>query len=168
MGTAPLGDDVYGKINNVTGSEHEALTEEGWGPIGPDNWDTETHRLTDFQFDLLDWSHDVDTLGPGAVYMNVYLSYRDDAGDLVTQIVQVVGYLSLRGRGTWNREADTPRTMTMKPFRRIIGGGANKQDLSKANCGEYLDTHTGEYLTRLAGTGAQVDHFAAMRTAHGL
>lgn len=168
VGDGPLGDQVYGKINQIAGGEHVRIHEEGWGPIGPDNYPSETHSLTDFTFDLLECSEQPETLGEVDLYLNVYRSWRDDAGALVTNVRQFVGRFETEGTGTWDRTTDTPRSMTFKPYRRIDGGGANLNDLSKDNCAFYLDTHTGEYRTRLNGTGAQVDHFAAMRTAHGL
>ena len=168
VATAPLGDQIYGKVNNVAGGEWVQRNNEGWGPIGPDNYPSETHAITDFTFDLLHCSEQPETLGPVDLYFNVYRSWRDDAGALVTNVKQFVGRLENHGAGTWDRDTDTPRSMVFKPYRLVHGGGAALNDLSKGNCGFYLDSRTGELLTRENGIGVQVDHFAAMRAAHGV
>ena len=168
LADAPLGDQIYGKVNNIAGGEHVPRNNEGWGPIGPDNYPSDTHSLTDFTFDLLHCSEQPETLGPVDLYFNVYRSWRDDMGELITNVKQYVGRLETQGAGTWDRDTDTPRSMVFKPFRLVFGGGEGLNDLSLDNCGFYLDTHTGEYRTRENGTGPQVDHFAAMRAAHGV
>ena len=168
VGVAPLGDQIYGKVNNVAGGEIVDRNVEGWGPIGPDNFPNETHAITDFTFDLLEVSEQPETLGPVDVYMNVYRSWRKDDGTLATAVRQFVGRFETKGTGTWDRDTDTPRSMVFKAYRRVDGGTAALNDLSKANSAVYLDTHTGEYLTRENGIGVQVDHFAGMRAAHGV
>ena len=161
--TEGLGDNVYGKINNIAGGEVVDINGESWGPAGPDNWPTETFSLTDFTFDLLEASEQPEKFSPlDDLYLNVYRSWRDKDNNLVTAKRQYVGRFETKGTGTWNREPDMPRSLVFKPFRRIEGGGTNYQDLSKTGAANYVDTHTGEYF--VGGT----DIFAAMRTAHGL
>ena len=168
VGTAPLGDNIYGKVNNIAGGAHVQRHNENWGPIGPVQEANETHAITDLTFDLLDCSEQPESLGPVDIYLNIYRSWRDDAGALVTNVKQFVGRFETEDGGTWDRDTDNPRPMVFKSYRLIMGGGAALNDLAKANSAFYLDTQTGEYLTREGGTGPQVDHFAAMRTAHGL
>ena len=165
---APLGDQIYGKVNNIAGGAHVQRNNEGWGPIGPDNYPSETHAITDLTFDLVDCSEQPETLGPVDVYLNVYRSWRDDAGALVTHVKQFVGRFETEDGGTWDRDTDSVRPMIFKVYRLVFGGGQDLNELSIGEAGFYLDTHTGEYRTRENGTGPQVDHFAPMRAAHGV
>ena len=164
----PLGDQIYGKVQNIAGGAHRQPHNEGFGPIGRDNYPNGTHEFTDFTFELLDCSEQPETLGPGDKYINVYRSWTDDQGNLVTNVRQFVGDFEEEGTEAWDRTTDNPRAMIFKVFRRVDGGGEGLNDLSKDECGFYLDTRTGEYRTRLNGTGPQIDHFAAMREAHGV
>ena len=164
----PLGDQIYGKVNNIAGGAHMRPHNEGWGPIGPDNYPQDTHGLSDFTFDLIDCSEQPETLGEGDVYLNIYRSWKEDDGALTTNVRQYVGNFETEGTEAWDRTTDNPRSMVFKPYRRVDGGGEGLNDLSLDNCGFYLDTRTGEYRTRLNGTGAQIDHFAEMRAAHGV
>ena len=163
----PLG-EIYGKANNFAGGELVDINNEGWGPIGPDNYPSETHSISDFTFDLLEASQQPETLGPVDIFLNVYRSWRNDDGTLQTNVRQYAGRFENKGNGTWDRTTESGRAQVFKPFRLIHGGGAGLDELSKGDCGLYIDTHTGEYLTRLNGIGPQVDHFAAMRAAHGV
>ena len=163
LGTETLGDQVYGKINNIAGGEVVDRHQESWGPAGPENYPDETFSLTDLTFDLLQASERPEDLSPlDDVYLNVYRSWRDDDAMLITSKRQYVGRFETKGTGTWNRDPETPRSLVFKVFRRIEGGGAAYQDLTKAGSANYTDARTGEYYV------GGVDVFAATRAAHGV
>lgn len=159
-----LGDGIFGTVTNVVKPAIMLPHNDGFGPAGRDRYWNNTVELGDFSFDLLSASEAPESLGPVDLFFDVYETRSDGK----TAIMRVVGKLQEAGTGTWDRTTDYPRTMTVYPYRRIDGGGGDLKDLTKANASVYLDTKTGEYLTREGGTGTQVDHFAEIRKAHGV
>lgn len=163
-----LSDEIFGSIHNVAGGEMIYPHNAGFGPAGPDQYWNGTFEISALTFDLYDASQQPESLGPVDVYLEVNRTWSSDGAAIVTGKRRYVGKFQTNGTGTWDRTTDSPRSMTFQPFRRIDGGNATRDAMAKDLAALYADTRTGELLTRENGTGSSVDHYALIRTAHGV
>ena len=169
IGALPLGDAVYGKIQNIAGGHIVYPHTDGFGAQGRDRYWNHTFELEPLTFELLEASEQPESIGPVEIYLNAYTSFKiPGAATFITRVRQHVGVLSIPANGSWDRTTDTPRPMTMELRRVVYGGGAARNVLTKSGAALYADTRTGELLNRVNGTVAQVDHYEAIRVAHGL
>ena len=160
VATGPLSEEIHGKIQNWNFGGIEHVINDGFGPVGIDAYWNGTTNLPECSFEIVDWTQALETIGPVDVFMEFEYPVRSAAGTLVTAMVRLGFTFSLVGAFTWDRSTDTPRGMTLRPFELIIGGDANRQNLSADNAGCHINTRRGIYTTRLNGTGSQVDHYA--------
>ena len=158
---APLGEGVFGEISRIAGGAIEMGAVDGYGPAGADRYWNHTFSITDLTFDVHDASNQVERLAGQDVTLDLFISWRNPSGALVTQKRQYSGFLSGADQ-TFDRTTDSPRNYTFIPYRRIDGGGTNYQILTTSGANLYANTRTGELF--VAGT----DQRAAIRTAHGV
>lgn len=172
-----FGINAFGKAINIARPEIRLGRQEFRGPIGIDlEWDG-TVQLGDFTFDLTDASHVIEEWGPVDVTMEVTETLSSPgAASKVSRKYEVVGFMQVSGQGSFAPGTEFARTVTIAPYRYSVGGGSLFQHVAKADAGTawtagcpaaYVDTRTGEYLT-CAVDGSVIDHFASLRTAHGV
>lgn len=166
--TGTLSESNFGKMNNIGGGELVHGSNDGYGTAGPDRYWNGTIELTPFTFDIVEASDMPETLGPGPLTLNTYRTWRDSSGAEKTATRRYIGFFSSLGTGAWDRTTDTPRSMEFTPYVRIDGGGADFNTMEEENAALYVDTSKPVYRTRLNGTEASVDHYATIRTAHGV
>lgn len=165
--TGVLSDEVLFKTNNHTGGELEYGINDGWGPSGDDPYWNGTFRITEWAFDLLDWSQQPETLGPVTMYFDRVITFTNADGTESHGIRRYVCFAQSFGTGTWDRTTDTPRTLRFRPFILIDGGGEARTSLAKTAAAVYANTRTGELGTRADGVGERVNHYSAVVAAHG-
>ena len=166
--TGTLSDAVFGSITNIAGGETTYGYNDGYGPSGRDRYWNGTFQIEDLTFDLVNASQNPRSLGPAVLVLELYDSYYEDDGTLITAKIRYQGRFMNPGSRTFDRTTDSPMSLTFYPFELIEGGDANRSNMAKDQAAVYSNTRTGDHSTREGGTAARIDWVKDFRVAHGV
>lgn len=172
--TGVLSDEAYGTIFNIRGGAIEYGFTSTKGESGAnDNWVWNgTWNFTDLEFESHDAADAIEALGPGTHYIEVGYQYYDgdDPTVVKTRLERYTGKFMRMDPGTYSdQDSDTPRSFAFRPWKKIVGGGENRNEMGLEQAALYADKkHPATLRTRTGGTGASIDWLAAFRTSHGV
>lgn len=163
-----LGDPVFGEIENIAGGDVEYGVNESQSGDSTDRYWNGMFSLTDFTFDLLKASERPESLGPGELYLDLYVSWYEGR-TLKTQRERLVGFLMNPGSRTLSRPTDSPRSLTFVPYIHAWGGNEDLQGVGEEEASLYVKTRKPVVLRRREnGVGTSIDEYEAIKTAHGV
>ena len=160
---------IEGEIRNVTGGEVTYPPVESSSGDSTDRYWGGRFELTDMTFELVAASERPESLGPGDVVLDLYVSWYEGT-ELKTQKEQLRGYfMNPAGNRTLDRTTDSPRTLTFVPYVHIWGGNADLQGITEDTASLYVQTRKPRvHKRRIDGVGTVIDDLAAVRVAHGI
>lgn len=161
--------DIEGEIRNITGGEPDYPPVESTSGDSTDNYWGGQFSLQEMTFELVSASERPESLGPGDVVFDIYVSWYEGT-TLKTQLERVKGYLrNPAGTRTLDRTSDSPRTLTFVPYEHAWGGNADLQGVGEDEASLFVRTRKPRvHKRRLNGAGEVIDDLAAVRAAHGI